>query len=81
MALIMRIVKKEEDPISNCRVSLGAVLAPPNAPDPPGTLIGHYCVYRGTKERAIAACEAALAGLRALPHEPAIAPDDGKKYA
>lgn len=81
MPLIVSVTKKAEDPIAPCRVSLGAVLAPPDAPDPPDTIIGFYCVYRGTKETAIAACHAAIAALTRLPAEPAISPDDGKGHA
>jgi hypothetical protein len=81
MALIVSVTKKADDPITPCRVSLGAVLPPPGAPVPPDTVIGYYCVYRGTKEQAIRACETALRALQELPHEPAIAPDRGKNYS
>jgi hypothetical protein len=80
MVIIVRVVKKADDPTSPIRVSIGAAIAPPDSPHP-GELMGYYCVYRGTKELAIAACEAALAGLKNLKVEPPIQPDEGKKYA
>jgi hypothetical protein len=74
--MIVRVVKKADDPTTPCRVLLGAAIDLAES-----RLLGYYCVYRGTKENAIAACEAALAALRELDHEPPVAPDDGKRYA
>jgi hypothetical protein len=71
---IVRVVKKADDPITPTRVSLGGVVMEE-------ALIGYYCVYRGTKEAAIEACEHVLKGLRALKHEPPITPDEGKHYS
>lgn len=73
--LVVRITKKADDPITPTRVSLGAALMGD------GHLGGYYCVYRGTREAAVACVEAALAALKALPAEPAIAPDEGKRFA
>jgi hypothetical protein len=78
--MIVSVTKKADDPTSPCRVSIGTAVAPPEH-EHAGEVMGYYCVYRGTKEAAIVACEAALAGLRNLSREPAISPDDGKKYA
>lgn len=70
----VRVVKKADDPLTPTRVSLGSAILQD------GQLIGYYCVYRGTKEKAIACLETSLAALRALPHEPAIRPDDEKRF-
>jgi hypothetical protein len=75
----VRIVKKADDVGGDARVSVGGR---------PGN---YYCVYRGSKESAIAALEAATRAMREMagyldavtgePGEPDIAPDGAKKYA
>lgn len=76
--MIVRVVKRATDPTTPCRVSLGAVPAPARpgvCRGGGGPVLGWYCVYRGTKEQAIAACEEALKVLRAMPGEPPVQPD------
>jgi hypothetical protein len=70
----VRIVKKADDPLGAVRVAVGGM---------PGA---YYCVYRGNKEAAIAALQAALTAMKAMAEymgdrEPDIAADDGKRYA
>lgn len=70
------IRKKADDPEGHVRVSIGG------GP----SMGGYYCVYRGTKEQAAQAIQAALrAMLYAIQElgdqEPDISPDDGKRYA
>ena len=85
--MILSVTKKAEDAISPCRVSLGAVTASAEMPEPAGTVIGFYCVYRGKKELAIQALETALKAMRDFAvvygpdGEPPIQADDGKKYS
>lgn len=71
------IVKKADDPTGVVRVSLGGAKE----------IGGYYCVYRGSKEQAIACLEQALRAMKGMAkflgqdREPDVQPDDGKRYA
>ncbi len=60
-----RIIKRADDPSGIVRLNVGG--------DP--ETAGYYCVYRGTREQAIAALEHAAAGLRQRQREPEISPE------
>jgi hypothetical protein len=64
--------KKSDDPSGVCRVSIGGLGG--NIP------AGVYCVYRGTKEQAIAALTATIKVLSSLDKEPDIEPDTPGKW-
>jgi hypothetical protein len=69
----VKITKKPDDPAGKARVSVG---------EQPG---GYYCIYRGSKEAAIAGLEAALDAMKKMaayldaatgePGEPETAPE------